>query len=168
MSDQGGSDPALEALLRSTIDDLEATSEQLRAANEELQTANEQLQAANEALEAANEALQDANAELEAMEAVLGSLAVAVVVVDGGRRVRVWNRGAEELWGIRPEEAAGRDLLALVPGDGLAGALHAVLSGAGPRERFELEAVAGRRHAARALPLTGAATGAIVLVEDRS
>jgi two-component system CheB/CheR fusion protein len=39
------------------------------------------------------------------LEGVLSSIAACVVVLDAELRVRSWNRGAEELWGLRPEEA---------------------------------------------------------------
>jgi two-component system, chemotaxis family, CheB/CheR fusion protein len=38
------------------------------------------------------------------LEGVLSSVAAAVVVLDGELLVRSWNRGAEELWGLRAEE----------------------------------------------------------------
>jgi two-component system CheB/CheR fusion protein len=36
-----------------------------------------------------------------------------VIVVDREMRVRVWNRQAEELWGLRPNEVAGQHMLSL-------------------------------------------------------
>ena len=115
--------------LQSTIDELETTNEELQSANEELQTTNEELQSTNEELETMNEELQSTNEELETindelrertgelnsvnefLEAILTSLGVAVAVLDRQQRVQVWNRGAEELWGLR----AGRGGRAALP-----------------------------------------------------
>ncbi|NUT91681.1 MAG: PAS domain-containing protein [Saccharothrix sp.] len=47
------------------------------------------------------------------MEAVLTSLRAGVAVLDVGMRVIAWNRGAEELWGLRRDEAEGEHLLNL-------------------------------------------------------
>ena len=38
------------------------------------------------------------------LEGVLSSVAAGVVVLDADLRVRSWNRGAEDLWGLRAEE----------------------------------------------------------------
>jgi two-component system CheB/CheR fusion protein len=34
-------------------------------------------------------------------------------VVDGNRRVRMWNQRAEDLWGLREDEVRGEDILNL-------------------------------------------------------
>ena len=44
---------------------------------------------------------------------MLGGLHAAVVVVDEELRVQIWNRHAEDLWGLRAAEAEGRNLLNL-------------------------------------------------------
>jgi two-component system CheB/CheR fusion protein len=44
---------------------------------------------------------------------VFSSLRSAVVVVDHDYRIRVWNRRAEDLWGIRTDEAVGAPFLSL-------------------------------------------------------
>src|SRR5918997_134017 len=149
--------------LQSTIDELETTNEELQSANEELQTTNEELQSTNEELETMNEELQSTNEELETMndelrdrtvalnrsneflEAILTALGVAVAIVDREHRVMAWNRSAEELWGLRQDEAVGQHFLALdigLPTEGVAPALRSVLGGAGEdRAEVELEAV---------------------------
>jgi two-component system CheB/CheR fusion protein len=183
--------------LQSTIDELETTNEELQSANEELQTTNEELQSTNEELETMNEELQATNEELETindelrdrttevnelndfLEAILTSLRIGVVVVDAGQRVQVWNRRAEDLWGVRPDEAIAQDLLSLdmgLPTERVAAALGAVLTGASARERLELEAVNRRGRAivcsTSVLPLIGGTDGdrgvrgAIILMED--
>src|SRR3954470_10044661 len=117
--------------LQSTIDELETTNEELQSANEELQTTNEELQSTNEELETMNEELQSSNEELETindelrdrtgelnqvnefLEAILTSLGFAVAVLDKTQRVIVWNRGAEELWGLRSYEVVDQYFLSL-------------------------------------------------------
>jgi two-component system CheB/CheR fusion protein len=184
--------------LQSTIDELETTNEELQSANEELQTTNEELQSTNEELETMNEELQSTNEELETindelrertgelnqvndfLETILTSLEFGVAVVDAQQRVQVWNRRAEDLWGLRSDEAVDHHFLSLdigLPSEQLAPALRAVLGGASERETRELEAVNRRGRtilcAATVLPLIGPVPGdgtrvrgAIVLMED--
>ncbi|WP_210584087.1 CheR family methyltransferase [Streptomyces sp. GESEQ-35] len=108
--------------LQSTNEELETTNEELQSSIEELETTNEELQSTNEELETTNEELQSGNEELETMneemrirtdeldearaflEAVLTSIAAAVVVLDKDLKVRSWNRGAVDLWGLRADE----------------------------------------------------------------
>jgi len=181
--------------LESTIDELETTNEELQSANEELQTTNEELQSSNEEFETMNEELQSTNEELETindelrdrtaelnrvnefLEVILTSLGVAVAVVDGTGRVQVWNRGAEDLWGLRQEEAIDRHFMGLDIGlepHRLATELRAVING-GERRTTTLEAVNRRGRTIRCtvsvLPLLsmggadGKVRGAIVLME---
>jgi two-component system CheB/CheR fusion protein len=42
------------------------------------------------------------------LEGVLSSVAAGVVVLDSGLLVRSWNKGAEELWGLRSDEVRNR------------------------------------------------------------
>jgi two-component system CheB/CheR fusion protein len=185
--------------LQSTIDELETTNEELQSANEELQTTNEELQSTNEELETMNEELQSTNEELETindelrertgelnhvnefLEAILTSLGLGVAVLDSHQRVQVWNRGAEDLWGLRADEAVEQHFLSLdigLPSEQLASALRVVLNGGSERETRELEAInrRGRQIVCEAtvLPLVGTAhgdgarlRGAIVMMEDR-
>jgi two-component system, chemotaxis family, CheB/CheR fusion protein len=148
--------------LQSTIDELETTNEELQSANEELQTTNEELQSTNEELETMNAELQSTNEELETindelrertgelnqvnefLEAILTSLHVGVAVLDRDQHVQVWNRQAQELWGLRQDEAVAHHFLSLdigLPSERLAAPLRAVLSGNSERERVTLEAV---------------------------
>jgi two-component system CheB/CheR fusion protein len=94
--------------LQSSIEELETTNEELQSTNEELETTNEELQSGNEELETMNEEMRIRTAELDEartfLHGVLSSVAAGVVVVDADLRVRSWNRGAEELWGLRTEE----------------------------------------------------------------
>ncbi|WP_028922479.1 CheR family methyltransferase [Pseudonocardia acaciae] len=103
--------------LQSSIEELETTNEELQSTNEELETTNEELQSGNEELETMNEELRVRGTELgEArtyLEGVLASLAAGVVVLDGELRVWSWNRGAEDLWGLRTEEVGRQEFFSL-------------------------------------------------------
>ncbi len=103
--------------LQSSIEELETTNEELQSTNEELETTNEELQSGNEELETMNEELRIRSTELEEtrffLEGVLSSIAAGVVVLDAALRVRSWNRGAEELWGLRADEVYQQSFLRL-------------------------------------------------------
>jgi two-component system CheB/CheR fusion protein len=117
--------------LQSTVEELETTNEELQSTNEELETTNEELQSANEELQTMNEELTSTNDELEAMndeqrahteeldrlnlflEGILGNLGLGVAVVDRDYRIQLWNASSQDLWGLRPDEAEGEDLLSL-------------------------------------------------------
>ncbi|ALV38894.1 chemotaxis protein CheR [Streptomyces sp. CdTB01] len=94
--------------LQSSIEELETTNEELQSTNEELETTNEELQSGNEELETMNEEMRVRTEELDEartfLEAVLTSIAAGVVVLDQNLRVKSWNRGAVDLWGLRPDE----------------------------------------------------------------
>jgi two-component system CheB/CheR fusion protein len=184
--------------LQSTIDELETTNEELQSANEELQTTNEELQSTNEELETMNEELQSTNEELETindelrdrtsdlnqvnefLEAILTSMNVALAVVDRRQRVQVWNRHAEDLWGVRQDEAVDHHLLSLdigLPVEQLAAPLRTVLGGGSGREQAVVEAINRRGRtigcATTILPLLSPdhgdgnpVRGAIVLMEE--
>jgi len=101
--------------LQSTIEELETTNEELQSTNEELETMNEELQSTNEELETINTELRRRTDELNDVNAymasILTSLKLAAVVLDREMRIRVWNRKAEDLWGLRTDEVAGQPLL---------------------------------------------------------
>ena len=103
--------------LHSTNEELQSTNEELQSTNEELETTNEELQSANDALQTINEDMRGRAGELDQantfMGMVLRSLGTAVIVLGGDLRVQVWSPGAEELWGLRREEAQSRELLSL-------------------------------------------------------
>ena len=169
--------------LQSTIDELETTNEELQSANEELQTTNEELQSTNEELETMNEELQSTNEELETIN---DELRDRTAELNRGQRVprgdpharsaspsrsstahsacRSGTARAEDLWGVRPDEAVEHHFLCLdigLPSERLAAPLRA---GDRRRERRgarELEAVnrRGRRDRVRrhVLPAASAA-----------
>lgn len=78
--------------------------------NEELQSTNDELQAINDELRERTDQLDDANAFLAS---VLTGLRAGVVVLDRDLRILVWNRPAEDLWGLRADEAVGQHFLNL-------------------------------------------------------
>lgn len=114
----------LQEELEHSNQELETAYEELQSTNEELETTNEELQSSNEELETTNEELQTVNRELQRrseelnqshafLESILKSLKGGVVVVDRDLRVQIWNHKAEDLWGVRPEEAIGQNFLNL-------------------------------------------------------
>jgi two-component system CheB/CheR fusion protein len=82
-----------------------------------LQSTNEELQSTNDELRAINDAMRERSVELdrvnEFLESILTSIRAGVIVVDQEMRVLIWNRGAEDLWGLCREEVAGLHLLNL-------------------------------------------------------
>ena len=148
--------------LQSTVEELETTNEELQSTNEELETTNEELQSANEELQTMNEELASTNDELETMnqeqrrhgdeldrlnlflEGILGNLQLGVAVVDRESRIQLWNAGAEDLWGLHPDEVAGQDLFSLeigLPTEKLRGPLKDALSGDSESADVKVEAV---------------------------
>ncbi|MFJ2740349.1 CheR family methyltransferase [Streptomyces sp. NPDC087440] len=117
--------------LQSTNEELETTNEELQSSIEELETTNEELQSTNEELETTNEELQSGHEELETMndemrlrtadldearaflEGVVSSIAAGVVVLAANMKVKSWNRGAIELWGLRADEVVDENFFAL-------------------------------------------------------
>ena len=103
--------------LQSLNEELETTNEELQSTNEELETMNEELQSTNDELQVINDELRGRTEELADTNGFLGSvlrsLGSAVIVLTEELRVRVWSAGAEDLWGLRPEEAQSRDFLTL-------------------------------------------------------
>jgi two-component system, chemotaxis family, CheB/CheR fusion protein len=123
--------------LETTNEELQSTNEELQSTNEELETMNEELQSTNDELQVINDELRGRTEELDQTNGFLGtvlrSLGSAVIVLTGDLRVRVWSPGAEDLWGLRPEEAETREILSLdigLPTAEIAPWLRGVLTGA--------------------------------------
>jgi two-component system CheB/CheR fusion protein len=154
--------------LQSTNEEIETTNEELQSSVEELETTNEELQSTNEELETMNEELQSTNEELQAMnddmrqrgdelnqvnsflECILTSLRGGVVVLDTDLKILIWNRGAEELWGVREQEARGKNLLGLdigLPTERLKQPIRSCLSGAKDRVDLQMDAINRRGRA---------------------
>jgi two-component system CheB/CheR fusion protein len=180
--------------LQSLNEELETTNEELQSTNEELETTNEELQSTNEELETMNEELQSTNDELQTINdelrrrtdeldhtngflgSVLRSLGSAVIVLTDDLQVRVWSPGAEDMWGLRQEEAEGKSLLALdigLPASEIAPRLRGLL-GESPDGSSTLQLTAVNRRGrtvnlrigASALRTeAGAVTGVILVID---
>jgi two-component system CheB/CheR fusion protein len=180
--------------LQSSNEELETTNEELQSSNEELETTNEELQSTNEELETMNEELQSTNEELQTvneelrsrteemnqlnafLESVLTSMRAAAVVVNQNLNVLVWNRHAEDLWGLRADEVQGRALLNLdigLPVAQLRDIVRPCLAGETDHQEVVLDAVnrRGKKIKCRITcsPLVSPAKkreGAILLMEE--
>ena len=78
--------------------------------NEELQSTNEELQTVNEELRQRTDEMNQLNAFLES---VLTGLRAAAVVINQNLDILIWNKRAEDMWGLRADEVQGRSLLNL-------------------------------------------------------
>ncbi len=183
--------------LQSLNEELETTNEELQSTNEELETTNEELQSTNEELETMNEELQSTNDELQTINdelrrrtddldqtndflgTVLRSLGSAVIVLTDDLRVEVWSPGAEDMWGLRADEAEGKSLLTLdigLPAEVLAPHLRRLLGQGGDgTASLQLAAVNRRGKTVdlriAACPLRteeGAASGVILVIDHAS
>jgi two-component system CheB/CheR fusion protein len=178
--------------LQATSEELETTNEELQSTNEELETTNEELQSTNEELETMNEELQSTNEELETLndelrqrtddlnavnaflDAILTGLHSGVAVLDRELRVRAWNVAAEELWGLRADEAEGQHFLNLdigLPVNELSKPLRDVLGDGGEPTDLTLGALNRRGRqielSVRLAPMALAEErGVIVLMQD--
>jgi two-component system CheB/CheR fusion protein len=69
------------------------------------------LQSTNDELHTINDTLRERSTELDEARSFLSSLAnslkLGLAVVDREMRVVEWNRGCEELWGLRADETSG-------------------------------------------------------------
>jgi two-component system, chemotaxis family, CheB/CheR fusion protein len=103
--------------LQSTVEELETTNEELQSTNEELETMNEELQSTNEELQAINEEVREHGDELNRvnvfLESILTSLRAGVVVLSPDFNVLIWNRKAEDLWGLRNDEVLLHNFMSL-------------------------------------------------------
>jgi two-component system CheB/CheR fusion protein len=170
--------------LQSTVEELETTNEELQSTNEELETMNEELQSMNDELQTSNDELRERTTEVSDlnrfMEAILSSLRAAVAVTDRDLKLLVWNERAEDLWGLRRDEAIGEHLLNLdigLPVERLRPLVRRVLSdpdGAPEDDGLRLDAInrRGRPITVRvtASPLRGvdgSVAGAILVLDSQ-
>jgi two-component system CheB/CheR fusion protein len=133
--------------LQSTVEELETTNEELQSANEELETMNEELQSSNDELRTMNDQMLQRSEDLhqvnDFLASILGSLQAGVAVLDRALSVLLWSQRAEDLWGLRGEEAVERPFLKLdigLPVAMLKQPLRACLDGSA-REVVTLEGV---------------------------
>lgn len=78
------------------------------------------------------------------LESILTSFRGGVVVVDGEARILIWNRQAEEFWGLRSDEAKGKFFLLLdigLPMETLRQPLRRCLSGEADAQEITVDAV---------------------------
>jgi two-component system CheB/CheR fusion protein len=155
--------------------------EELQSTNEELETMNEELQSTNEELQTMNEELRTRSGELNEvntfLNSILTSFRAGVAVIDRALQVQVWNDRAEDLWGLRADEARGMHLLNLdigLPMTDLTSTIREVLTGADGNRVAVVQATnrRGRRFHCRVTcsPLVGGdhkVTGAILIMEDQ-
>lgn len=127
-----------------------------------------------------NDELRERSLELNEVnafqEAIVDSLDVGVVVVDRGQLVRAWSRRAQDLWGLRSDEAMGEHFLNLdmgLPTDRLKSPLRAAIAGERAAAPTIVTATTrlGRTIscAVTFVPLTGGygVGGAVMLMEER-
>jgi two-component system CheB/CheR fusion protein len=166
--------------LQSTVEELETTNEELQSTNEELETMNEELQSTNEELQTINDELRQRTDELNHtnafLQSILTGLRTAVVVVDRGFSTLIWNRWAEDLWGLRSDEVQGQSFMSLdigLPVEALRGPIRTCLEGATDHQEVVLDATNRRGKAigcrVTCTPLMnsdGARQGVILLMEE--
>jgi two-component system CheB/CheR fusion protein len=142
---------------------------------------NEELQSTNQELETINEELRQRTAELnqvnDFLESILASLRVGVIVVDPGMHIQAWNHKAEDLWGLREDEVAGRHLMSIdigLPVSELKQTIKDCLSGERDYQEVKLVALNRRGHRIECTvictPLMNMLTGirgAIILMEEQ-
>jgi two-component system CheB/CheR fusion protein len=165
--------------LQSTVEELETTNEELQSSNEEMETMNAELQSTNEEVQTTNDQLRGRTDELNRantfLESIVASMQVGVVVLDANLAVEVWNRQAEDLWGLRADEVRGKPFLNLeigLPVEELKTPLSECLAGSSP-QRVVLDGRNRRGKAIRCavvcVPLAGSdklVRGAILMMEQ--
>ncbi|HJT33606.1 MAG TPA: CheR family methyltransferase [Pirellulales bacterium] len=160
--------------LQATIQDLEITNEELQSANEEVLSSNEELQSTNEELDTAKEELQSTNEELNTLNEelhsrndelsrvnsdlfnLLGSVQLAVVMVDRALCVRRFTPAAEKLFNLISTDV-GRPIGHIQPNINsteLEGWIRQVIDQVSPLER-ELQDREGNWFALRIRPYSG-------------
>ena len=165
--------------LQSTVEELETTNEELQSTNEEHETMNEELQSTNEELETMNEQLRGRSLDLKRanalLETILGGLGSGVVVVDRNLSVLIWNRKAEDQWGLRSDETRGQSFANLdigLPVAGLLDPLRTCLAGVAGNSHVVVDAIERRGRSVRCrvtfAPLRDGDTinGAIMLMDE--
>ncbi|MCO1657011.1 CheR family methyltransferase [Pseudonocardia humida] len=152
--------------LQSTVEELETTNEELQSTNEELETMNEELRSTNDELHTINDELHDRTGELdqlnEFLDSILTGLRAGVVVLNPELHVQVWNEQAQELWGLRREEALGRHFLNLdigLPTDRLRPLIRSALADEPGQHELVVKAV-NRRGRSIAVRVLGSPLGA--------
>jgi two-component system CheB/CheR fusion protein len=128
-----------------------------------------------------NEELRRKTGELDRvnayLESILGALRAGVMVVDTDMVVQIWNERAEDLWGVRRDEAYGAHLLNLdsgLPVERLREPIRTALAEGPQRQELKLTATNRRGRqiecllTVRALQGEDGFRGAVILMEDVS
>jgi two-component system CheB/CheR fusion protein len=157
--------------LESVIEQQEVTNEELQAANEEAQSSNEELQSVNEELETSKEEIQATNEELNTVNEelrrhnldlaqanddlanLLGSVQMAIVMLDAGLRIRRFTPPAQTMLNLIAADVGRpiKDLnLSFVLPD-FEGQLRAAIE-KGVTSEFEVLDQGGHLHALRVHP----------------
>jgi two-component system CheB/CheR fusion protein len=165
--------------LQSTVEELETTNEELQSLNEELETTNEELQSTNDELQTVNEELHVSGGELDRanlyLEGIVTGLHRSVIVLGRDLAVRLWNRWAQELWGLRSDEVRGVPLATLdigLPVGKLRTAIKACVEGDTEMEERIVVATNRKGQSIRCrvvctpLNLAGAVDGVILWMEE--
>jgi two-component system CheB/CheR fusion protein len=166
--------------LQTTVEELQTTNEELQSSNEEMETMNEEIQATNEELQTMNAELRRYSEDLDQMnsflQSILASVRLGVVVVDQDLEVHLWNDRAEDLWGLKADEAVGQSLLNLdigLPVEALREPVSTFLAGHGKYEELVLNAVNRRGKSIRCrvtctlrLGMTGERRGVVLLMDE--
>jgi two-component system CheB/CheR fusion protein len=165
--------------LQSTVEELETTNEELQSSNEELETMNEELESTNAELQAINTELQQRSIQLDQanafMQQIMANLQFGVAVLNEELQIQLWNRRAEDLWGVRSDEVVGHSLLSLdigLPVGDLAKPIREVLNGRDGRRELQLTATnrRGKQFTCRLqmspMPAFDGQRGIILLMEE--
>jgi len=130
-----------------------------------MHTTNDQLRGRTDELNRANTFL----------ESIVASMDAGVVVLDANLAVEIWNRKAEDLWGLRADEVRGKPFLNLdigLPVEELKTPLRECLAGISGLHRLVLDGRNRRGKAIRCavmcVPLAGTdkrVQGAILMME---
>jgi two-component system CheB/CheR fusion protein len=167
--------------LQSTVEELETTNEELQSTNEELETMNEELQSTNEELQAMNEEMRQSSNELNRvntfLESILTSLRSGVVVLSPELHILIWNRKAEDMWGLRFDEVFSQHFMSLdigLPIEQLRQPLRAILNSEVENHELKMNARNRRGKAIECqimlTPLNNSTSniqGVILLMEER-
>jgi two-component system CheB/CheR fusion protein len=158
-------------LLRTTLEEQQASTEELKSMNEELQSTNEELQSTNEELETSKEELQSVNEELVTVNAelqakidqlggmqndmrnLLDNISGGLIFLDAQLLIRRFTREATKIFRLVATDV-GRplaDIKAEVEGDALVAGARGVLDTLVPWER-ELTSANGSCYLARIQP----------------
>src|SRR5262249_7805253 len=108
------------------------------------------------------------------LQAVFTSFGGGVAVIDQSRKIRIWNPGAEDLWGVREDEVRGVDFLEIdtgLPVARLEGGITNSLSGSDGDVSMVVDAVTRRGRAVECrvgitpLRADGQIDGALIIME---